>query len=227
MNELINRDYFQIILNQFLSIDRELIPWKFVCKKCYYFPHKIHISDLNIYKNTITKLLIPVSINTKKFICYNLTMGQEICKCCLNTKITNVCRFNSFHSIKYIKELRLYYSQITNKRLSKMKSLEYLDLGTYSNITNKGLKKLKKIKVLFLGNNSYITKNIFRYLPNLHTIQIGFDIQNKSYCSICPEEIPKNISNVICNYYKKVNCRYSLNCVPLYSIELYCEHIYR
>jgi hypothetical protein len=104
-------------------------------------------------------------------------------------------------------------------------SLEFLDLGMYSNITNKGLKKLTNLKILYLRNNWDVTSNIFKYLPNLHTIQIGYETRTESYCSIKPDEIPNSVSSVICFHYEEISCPYDIECDPLYCAEIFYEFI--
>lgn len=219
MNQLIRNEYFHIILNQFLAIDKDLIPWKLTCKYTYYYIYDIYVNDVNIL-GEIIKYINPISINTYKYIYSLPTLGRKLCKCGLNMRLTNVFDFKKFNTLHNLKELHLCYSPITDKHISYLKNLEFLDLGMHSHVTDKGLKKLTNLKILYLRNNWEVTKEIFKYLTKLHTLQIGYETYSDKYCSVKPDEIPKTINRVICSKYEDIECPYNVECDPLYCIEV-------
>lgn len=225
MDNIVYQDYFQFILNQFLVFDKDLIPWKLSCTSCYYYPHKVYISNANVSNSNIAKFLCPTRIDTRKCTQPIPTLGRTLCKCGLNMKLTNTFNFDNFHSLKYVEELTLDYSPITDSQLSKMTSLRCLDLGTYNNITDEGLKKLTNLEMLFLGNNWYITKDIFNYLSKLRMIQIGYEVPSQLYCSIHLNEIPDHVQEVICDYFDELMCIYEDDCDPLYLVNKSSEQI--
>lgn len=222
MNNLVKQEYFQIMLNQFLAIDEDLISWKLTCRYCYYHIHFIYVMKtvpIHIYKYTI-----PVVIDTTNYVTSIPTLNRKLCKCCLNMKLINTFNFDNITNLSHLKGLYLNYSA-DDIKLQKLTSLEVLDLGMYNYFTDHSFKKLKQLKVLYLQNNYDITADIFKYLPNLTTIQIGFDMYSRSYCSIRLNEVPEYVSTVICTYFDDIICPYDDECDPLYHIKKYTVYL--
>lgn len=198
MNDLVKQDFFQFVLNQFLVVDEDLIPWKYTNKSCYYYIHDIHITSMNISYCDIARFLCPVYIDMEDLL----------------QKQIKIFTFHKFHSFDHLKYLTIQNIRIPHKQLYNMTLLTYLDIGMNSNVTNKDLKKMINLESLCLGNNCHVTKDIFKYLPKLNMIQIGYDECKNMYCSIHPDDIPDSVQDVICSYYQ-----------PPYPMEVYVERI--
>jgi hypothetical protein len=230
MNKLIFQDFFQIILNDFIVNDRELIPWKLTCLYCYYYIHNINILCIDIKKcKNILNYTKIIEIDTNFYINKTNIYFYKDCECGLSDHILTSFDINFLsQDLQHLKVLKLTHMNYPNDNklghlISKLTSLEYLDLGINTYINDYSFKNLKNLKLLYLRNNTN-TSSIFRYLPNLKIIQICFDIDSNMYY-IDPSEIPSSISKIIQNGYS-YDCpingwKIRDGCEPLYQHEEY------
>lgn len=230
MDQLINQEFFQFVLNQFLAIDKDLIPWKLTSSYCYNYPHYIHIkySDVKKYNNLIKNTKIS-EIDTSLYLQKSEIYFYRQCDCGLTKHIRTSFDIDFLdQELPHLKKLTLSYMNHQSDLkmgsiLSKLNNLEYLDLGINTYVPNYTFKNLNKLKTLYLRNNCN-TAEIFQFLPNLETVQIGYEIESNLFY-IKLKHIPAYITKIIQNGYS-YNCPmkgwYARDgCEPLYQHEEY------
>lgn len=230
MKDLSHKEFFQFILNQFLAIDKDLIPWKLTCSYCYNYPHNIHIKyiDTKKCKNVLENTKI-VEIDTNLYLERTYVYFHKQCDCGLGDHIKTSFDIDFLdQDLPYLKTLKLSFMNHSSDLkmgsiLSKLTSLTYLDLGINTHVPDYSFRRLKNLKVLYIRNNSN-TAGIFHYLPNLHTIQIGYDVDS-NICYIKPKHIPDYVSNIIqigYSYECPINGWEARDgCEPMYQHETY------
>lgn len=199
MNSLVGKDFFESILNQFLVLDKFLIPWKLSNFKSFCYFHKIHFENFQFkVESMLLDVVDPISIDTSNiveceykedtirgygcFVYYRPNFETRIFNRLYLPNITHLTLFFTFHHLE-------------DSHISCLTSLIYLDLGMYNYFTNEAVISLKNLKNLFLRNNSRITAEIFPHLPKLVMLQL------KSDSSIRITDIPDTVATVITNVY--------------------------
>ncbi len=179
MNDLIKQEYFQNTLNQFISMDEDLIRWKLTCTNCLLYKHDIHIqSDVCNIESSIFNHLNVVDLNLSKFYDTEEDEDSEGANCCIVYYIHPNFDKNLFDVLQLSKltHLTLGYNtfdKIVDSDIANFTSLIYLDVGVYSRFSNNAFKKLNKLEILYLNDNVTVTSNVFKYLPKLHTLYIS------------------------------------------------------
>lgn len=202
MNFLIHQEYFHVTLNQFLAIDKDLIPWKLTCNACYYYPHNIHIMhcDVKKCKNVLKNTKI-IEIDTRLYLEKTNIYWFIECECGLSNHIITSFDLDFLsQDLPDLKILKMSYMNYSSdieisSIVSKLTTLEYLDLGINTHLANYCFENLTNLKVLYLRNNCN-TSEIFKYLPNLHTVQIGYEIDRNIFY-IQPKQIPQYVTKII------------------------------
>lgn len=224
MQHIIGQDYFQIILNSFLIIDKDIIAWKLTCRTCFHYIHNMYIQNINtrlIDWNKINMFVhrvshISHSIYQKTRI-LSIDMTDFVFEEAYDSDYTNDSRQHEYSTIRFnmrifspklnfinnVKKLVIPYfncDTITDYHISMLKSLEYLDLGMYNTFHDKAFIGLNNLEILYIRNNKVISKKIFDYLPKLKLIQIStkckFLIAN-SYEQSFSCDVTSFVSNVI------------------------------
>lgn len=230
MNSIINQEYFHIILNQFLAIDKDLVPWKLTCTYCYYYQHNIYINYIDVKKcKNVLEYTNVVEIDTNLYLQKTSIYWFRQCECGLTDHIQTSFDLDFLdQDLPHLKTLKMSYMNYPSDTkigyiISKLTSLEYLDLGINTYVSNYTFKDLTNLKVLYLRNN-YNTSDIFNYLPKLETIQIGYDIDINMFY-IKPKYVPDYIKKIVQNGYS-YECPVKGwqdrdGCEPLYQHEEY------
>ena len=186
MNKIINCEFFQQSLNQFIQLDKDIIPWKYTCSFNYYYTHNIRIESFRLrLEYDIIAYINIVSIDTKKYhaiinsdeyeYVYNikkLTTGNIVLTYPVNFIIDfNLFDHRTFMCISNLTYLSLYVSHpgIYNYHLQYMTNLKYLDIGMNSNITNIHLPNLE---TLYTRNNFKIKATTLAKNNKLKYLQI-------------------------------------------------------
>lgn len=230
MNTLVNQEFFQIVLNQFLAIDKDLVSWKLTCTYCYDFIHDIHITCIDVKKcKTVLNNTKIVEIDTTMYAHKKNIWWVRPCECGLTDHMSNKFDLDFLDgNLPDLKVLKLSYMNHSSDLrvgaiVAKLTSLEYLDLGINTYVSNYTFKDLSNLKTLYLRNNCN-TSEIFDYLPKLGTVQIGYEIDSNMFY-IKPDHVPDRISKVIQNGYS-YDCpvrgwQARDGCNPLYQHEEY------
>lgn len=200
MNSLIGQEFFQLILNQFLVLDEDLIPWKLTCTDCFYHLHKIHIKSLQFeYGSMILDVVDPVEVNTSKHFDTEEDPDDSCCGVVYYHPNFDYRVFNAtyFPNITHL-TLSFTFTHLRDDDISCLTSLVYLDLGLYNSFTDAAIKPLKNLESLFLRNNHRITTSIFPHLPKLTTLQ--YDQASRFHV----DDVPESVKIVMTSIYDKI-----------------------
>ncbi len=203
MNSLVKQQFFQLTLNQFLVLDKDLIPWKLSCVANFEFVHKIHIENFRPVSGTgILDVIDIVKLDLFKHVTYEPEEEprSDCAQFYINSNFDTGLFDHNFGYLTNLTYLKLHFiwEELEDHHIHHLTSLVYLDIGDYNYFTDDAFENLQSLEVLFLRNNRAISSKVFSFLPNLHTIQIS----NRSKISI--DEIPETVTSVTVDVYDKL-----------------------
>jgi hypothetical protein len=203
MNTIIDLPEIQYLINQFIFIDKDLLPWKLTCRTNYYYKHDIVIQHINFpIGHFIYDRANVIKINTENFV---------------NTNDPEEYQFSSFNyrTLLYINNLKSLYiysmPRIKNCYLKHITTLEILHLEDSTCITDDSISKLVNLVELVLGYSNFITIKSILKLTKLRTLTISGNYDCHPMYTINPNDVPLNVINLTLRMY---NCMPG-NCYPL------------
>jgi len=228
MNNLINQHFFHLILNEFITYDSDVIPWKFTCRSIYYYIHVIYIQTYILHCNYYIFPYLKITyVDLTLFYSYDeipdytyIEYYNDYTYEFINVNYPILMNYFDYDILsESLTHLCLYYKNenVTNELLYRLQNLTYLDLGIDSKVTDFTLPNLER---LYLQNNTSITiKTILRHtkLKYLQLCRVYYF--DEIYYIGIPSNLYKQldyIDNIDCYIYLSV---YFISLIEIYSIK--------